>query len=141
VENRVYNYKGLRELPGIVKKIRQQLKYDLLLLIGELGAGKTTFTKEMVNQLGSQDQTSSPSYALINKYEAEKTIYHIDLYRLNTPEEAFNLGIEEILYGDNICLIEWPQIIQEYIEPPYHILSIEVTGKDSRKITVSSVGK
>ena len=135
----IYTYKTLVELPAIVTEIRQQFRHRLILLIGDLGAGKTTFTKELVLQLGSKDLASSPSYALINKYEADKTIYHIDLYRLDNPEEVFHLGIEEILYGDNLCLVEWPQIIIDHIEPPYHILKIEVSDDSGRTLRLSEV--
>lgn len=135
----IYTYKTLAELPAVVTEIRQQFRHRLILLIGDLGAGKTTFTKELVLQLGSKDLASSPSYALINKYEADKTIYHIDLYRLDNPEEVFHLGIEEILYGDNLCLVEWPQIIIDHIEPPYHILKIEVSDDSGRTLRLSEV--
>lgn len=138
---KTYTYTDITELPGLVGELRADFRYDLILFIGDLGAGKTTFIKELVQQLGSEDLASSPSYALINKYSAAKTIYHIDLYRLDSVEDVFHLGIEEILYGDNLCLVEWPQIIIDHIDPPYHILKIEVLDSGQRKITFSEVAK
>ena len=135
----IYTYKSLDDLPTMVSKVRSEFRHKILLLIGDLGAGKTTFTKELVQQLGSTDLASSPSYALINKYAADKTIYHIDLYRLEQPEEVFHLGIEEILYGDNLCIIEWPQIIIDQIDPPFHVLKIEVLEEGERRLTLSEV--
>ncbi len=138
---KTFTYTDLSELPALVGELKSAFSHDLILLIGDLGAGKTTFVKELVQQLGSADLASSPSYALINKYTAEKTIYHIDLYRLDRVEDVFHLGIEEILYGDNLCLIEWPQIIIDHIDPPYHILKIEVQESGNRKITFLEVSK
>jgi tRNA threonylcarbamoyladenosine biosynthesis protein TsaE len=138
---KTYTYTELSELPALARELKTALQHNLILFIGDLGAGKTTFIKELVQQYGSTDLASSPSYALINKYNADKTIYHIDLYRLDRVEDVFHLGIEEILYGDNLCLIEWPQIIIDHIDPPYHILKIEVQESGERKITFSEVSK
>lgn len=137
--NKTFTSNTLGDLPQLVSDLRPHIQHKLLLIIGDLGAGKTTFVKELVVQLGSSDVASSPSYAIINKYAAPTTIYHIDLYRLDSTEDVFHLGIEELLYGDNICLIEWPQIIINQIDPPYHILKIDVNLEGKRQFTLTQV--
>ncbi len=89
--------------------------------------------------MGSSDVGSSPSFSIINAYNCDDVmVYHVDLYRLDTPEEAFQLGIEEYLYSGDYCFIEWPQLIYDYIEPPYHILRIDVLEDFKRKLTLMS---
>ena len=113
-------------------------KYPVLLLKGELGAGKTAFVKSLLTHLGTTDTVSSPSFSIINQYVLENgdNIYHMDLYRLESAEEALNTGLEEYLYSGDICLIEWPQIILDYIEEPFHQMDIEILEDGSRKFTL-----
>ena len=114
-------------LAGVSRDLLDNIAHKVVLLRGDLGAGKTTLVKAILESLGSSDSGSSPSYSIINQYILPNgACYHMDLYRLNTPEEAFDLGLEEILYGDDMCLIEWPDLILEWIEPPYHVIELEV---------------
>lgn len=78
---------------------------------GELGAGKTTFIKALCTELGVKDAMSSPSFSLVNEYHDSKgnPVYHFDLYRLKSPEEAFDIGMEEYLYSGHYCFVEWPE--------------------------------
>jgi len=78
---------------------------------GELGAGKTTFIKALCQQLGVEEVMSSPSFSIINEYRSigGEVIYHFDLYRLKSIEEALDIGMEEYLYSDNHCFVEWPE--------------------------------
>ncbi len=133
--NKSFISKGIEDLPALVTELRAELKHPILLFIGELGAGKTTLIKELVHQLGSIDKGSSPSYSLINEYALpDGQLFHLDLYRLNSAQEAFALGLEETLYSGAYCLIEWPQLIMEYLDPPYHIIKIEVTDSGDRAV-------
>jgi len=126
------------EIKPFVDELLKDLKYQVVLFIGELGAGKTTIIKQILKTLGSEDAGSSPSYAIINEYKAAVgPVFHIDLYRLNSADEVFQLGFEDIIYSGNRCFIEWPQIVIDYIDQPYHILSIEVESDKSRKISLS----
>jgi len=126
------------ELPDVIEQICTDLKYKLVLFVGDLGAGKTTSIKSLLKQLNCDDIGSSPSYSLINEYKAgESKIYHIDLYRLEEPQEVFNLGIEDYLYSGFYCFVEWPQIIFDYIEEPYHVFKIEIQEDNSRLVTLS----
>ncbi len=121
----------LSQWEEVVQSILPHLQHPLLLLKGNLGAGKTTFTSELVRQLGSQDAVSSPTYALINTYYGKDLkIYHFDLYRLNSPSEALDFGIDEYLEETGtFCIIEWPEIYeQELVQYPHHQISITNEG-------------
>lgn len=103
---------------------------------GDLGTGKTTFIKQICKILGVTDQTSSPTYSIVNEYNsANSKIYHIDLYRLNSIDEAFEVGFEDYLYSENYCFIEWPQIAQELIPEKY--ISISIVKNEDEKRTFS----
>jgi len=131
---------SLDDLRETAKRILSELSYPLVLLIGDLGAGKTTLVKEILQQLGSEDAGSSPSYSLINEYKiAEGQLYHLDLYRLTSVEEAFALGLEDLIYSGSRCIIEWPQLIADRLEAPFCILKIEVAADESRTIELSFV--
>lgn len=138
--NKSFISKKIEDLPELVTQLREELKHPILLFIGELGAGKTTLIKELVGQLGSIDKGSSPSYSLINEYAIPGgQLFHLDLYRLNSAQEAFALGLEETLYSGAYCLIEWPQLIMDYLEPPYHIVKIEVTNSGQRAVQLTEI--
>ena len=135
--NKTYTAKGLADINGIAQDILAQIHHKLILFKGELGAGKTTLIKELMIELGSSDKGSSPSFALVNEYTSHQgPIYHLDLYRLNNPKEVFQLGIEEILYSGSFCFVEWPQIIEDYIDPPYHVITLELGENNERKISI-----
>jgi len=112
---------------------------SIILLYGDMGAGKTTFTQYLLHALGSREEVSSPTYSIINEYlcPADK-IYHMDLYRLETIEEALDLGIEEYLQSGSLCIIEWPQLIVDLLDPDeYHTIKIEILDKSTRRIILN----
>lgn len=126
------------ELAKTIAKIVSDFEHKLILFIGDLGAGKTTSIKQILKELHCEDDGSSPSYSLINEYKAgDNKIYHIDLYRLEDAEEVFNLGIEDYLYSGYYCFVEWPQVIFEFIEEPYHIFKIEIQDDNSRLVSLA----
>lgn len=89
---------------------------DIYCLIGDLGVGKTVFTKGFAEGLGINDYITSPTFTIINEYTNCKIpFYHFDVYRLNSSEEIYDLGYEEYFFSTGICLIEWADIISEYI--------------------------
>ena len=119
-------------------KVLENFDHKLVLFIGDLGAGKTTSIKCLLKLLNCHDLGSSPSYSIINEYASDHDkIFHIDLYRLESEHEAFRLGIEDYLYSGKYCFVEWPQIIFDYLEEPYHILKIEISENNSRKISLA----
>ena len=102
---------SLSEIKSVAQEIIDQAQNQKIwLFTGELGAGKTTLIKELAHQLGSRDTISSPTYTLVNQYLYPKgNIYHMDAYRIQSEQEAYDIGIEEILYSGDYVWIEWPK--------------------------------
>lgn len=127
---------GLSEVADFIVELSS--KSNVFFLKGDLGAGKTTLVQEVCKKFGTKDQVVSPSFSLVNIYSYDKgEIYHIDLYRLNDMAEAIDLGIEEYLYSNNICFIEWPQIIENISPDLYFEINIEILEQSKRKITIT----
>lgn len=117
-------------------------QYNVWAFSGEMGAGKTTFVHALCNILGVHDAVSSPTFALINEYHflkdgTDRTIYHMDWYRLRDTEEAINAGMEDcVMQKNNYSFIEWPEKAPELLPHPYLWITIEATGPDTRSMTV-----
>ncbi|NAW50180.1 tRNA (adenosine(37)-N6)-threonylcarbamoyltransferase complex ATPase subunit type 1 TsaE [Elizabethkingia argentiflava] len=126
---------SLSQWPEIAVKVKQCLKYNILVLKGNLGAGKTTFTQQLVKSLGSMDEVTSPTYSIVNEYDSEEgKIFHFDLYRLKNMEEVYDMGIEEYLDHGFLCIIEWPEIfMSEIAHLSYHEMEI-TTIHETRRI-------
>lgn len=93
-------------------------KHPVIAFHGAMGAGKTTFIKKLCRELGVEETVSSPTFSIINEYRIEttgETIFHFDFYRINNRKEAENLGVEEYFFSGKLCLIEWPEIIEDYL--------------------------
>ena len=105
---------------------------------GEMGAGKTTFISYLAKAMGIVDAVSSPTYGYVNEYESPYygTVYHFDLYRIESEEEAYDIGIEEYIYGDNIVLIEWAENIENLLPEDCVWVSISKDDQDGREIEV-----
>ncbi|MBP3545559.1 MAG: tRNA (adenosine(37)-N6)-threonylcarbamoyltransferase complex ATPase subunit type 1 TsaE [Alphaproteobacteria bacterium] len=112
-------------------------KGDVFALFGTLGMGKSVLSRAFVKNLTSADEVPSPTFTLVQIYEAEYfDIYHFDLYRLKSPEEIFEIGMEEALY-DGVCLIEWPEKMQGYL--PKNIFKLEIIPYgQGRKIKIET---
>jgi tRNA threonylcarbamoyladenosine biosynthesis protein TsaE len=110
------NY-SLKNLPEIASAIIASAKSKTLLFFGEMGAGKTTLIKEICKQLDVVDSISSPTFSLVNEYQTSKevAVFHFDFYRITDEKEAFDMGIEEYLYNNDWCLIEWPQNVENLL--------------------------
>ena len=107
---------------------------------GEMGAGKTTFISAVCKQLGVNEPVTSPTFAIINEYHTNKggIIYHLDCYRLNSIQEAKNIGIEEYFDSGNLCFIEWAENIEEIL--PFDTLKILInkTNDGEREVVVKN---
>lgn len=116
----------------VVGEILPQLHHNILLLKGNLGAGKTTFTKFLLKNMGSSDEVSSPTYAIVNEYHLPKgNIFHFDLYRMKNIAEVYDIGIEEYLDNALLCIIEWPEIYEdELADLPHHEIKITVNDEE-----------
>ncbi|NBC64236.1 MAG: tRNA (adenosine(37)-N6)-threonylcarbamoyltransferase complex ATPase subunit type 1 TsaE [Bacteroidetes bacterium] len=121
----------------IAKEFAKTVKTgDVICLDGNLGAGKTQFVKGFVQGLGlSADIVSSPTFTIINEYEGELPVYHFDCYRLEHVQEALEIGAEEYLYGDGVCVIEWPDRIIDLLPPSSKHVTFSITGKKKREIS------
>lgn len=120
-----YTVNSLEELKSVSRDIISKLKHKIVLLEGEMGAGKTTLIKEVISLMGSDDETSSPTFSIVNEYETDwGKVFHFDLYRIKSESEAFDFGIEEYLDSDAYCFIEWPDKIQNLIPDAHHLIKI-----------------
>jgi tRNA threonylcarbamoyladenosine biosynthesis protein TsaE len=108
----------------------------VIALYGEMGAGKTTFTKSLCKVLGVLDGVNSPTFTLINEYRTSdgETIYHFDFYRINKLEEAFDIGFEEFVESGNLCIIEWPEKIEQILPPDTLRVKISVLDDGKREL-------
>jgi len=136
-----FSHVTLATLESVAKKVAELLVHQkLLLFYGEMGAGKTTFIKKLCTVLGVSDSVSSPTFALMHEYKsAQNTIYHFDLHRLKSIQEAIDFGIFEYLDSDYICIIEWPQIIEDILEEFPNIkihISNEIDMPEIRKFEI-----
>ncbi len=128
----------LQEIPSIAKEILSSIKGKVLLFHGEMGAGKTTLIKEIVKHLEVDDVVSSPTFSLVNEYHSRKgeIIYHFDFYRIDDEEEAFDMGIEEYLYSGNLCLIEWPEKVENLLPLESVVINLTINNDDTRTIQI-----
>lgn len=123
------------------KKLGESCKTgDIILLNGDLGVGKTVFTKGFGKGLGIEEPISSPTFTIMQIYEQGRLpLYHFDVYRIADPEEMDEIGYEDYFFGKGVCLIEWASLIEELI--PEHATEIRIEkvlekGFDYRKITI-----
>ena len=101
-----------------------------------MGAGKTTLIREIVARLGADDTVTSPTFAIVNQYTTRegKNIYHFDFYRINRLEEAYDFGYEEYFYSGNLCLVEWPEKIEELL--PEEVMTVRIAVGDDEERTI-----
>ena len=111
---------------------------DIVLLSGTLGAGKTTLTQGVVWGLGSPEYARSPTFVLVNEYQGSLPVYHMDLYRLDSFEEVDGLGLDDYLYGDGVCVIEWADKVPGYFPERHLLVSIRSISDEERELTVES---
>lgn len=121
----------LEDWQKVVNEIFPKLKHQVLLLKGNLGAGKTTFTQYLLKKLGSTDEVNSPTYSIVNEYHTPKgKVFHFDLYRLKNKEEVWDIGIDEYLDDGYLSIIEWPEIYEDELQYiPHHWMTIENKGE------------
>ena len=131
----------IQELPEVSEKIISYGKeFTVWVLKGDLGAGKTTFIQEVARQMKVLDNINSPSYALINEYLSpdQATIYHFDLFRINTISEVLDLGFDEYIESGSLCFIEWPEIAASLLPEKY--LEIEILNPE-KELRVFNIKK
>jgi tRNA threonylcarbamoyladenosine biosynthesis protein TsaE len=135
----ILHLSNLSELPNIAQQIIQFAgNTKIWLFEGPMGAGKTTLIQQIVRSLGDSQNTSSPTYSLVNEYLTDNnhTIYHFDFYRLKSEIEALDYGIEEYFDSNNLCLCEWPSKIPSLWPSQYLMIKIELENSGSRQISL-----
>lgn len=132
------NLESLSEAAAkFVKEIRPGAVYAFR---ADMGAGKTTFISEICKVLGVIDEPSSPTFSIVNEYETESgdRLYHFDCYRIDSPEEAFEIGAEDYFTSGNICFVEWPERIEELLPPDAIDVEIRVNQQGGREVVINA---
>ncbi|TGE04206.1 tRNA (adenosine(37)-N6)-threonylcarbamoyltransferase complex ATPase subunit type 1 TsaE [Hymenobacter fodinae] len=132
---------SLDALPQVAAQVRDALgQHSVICFEGEMGAGKTTFIKVLCQSLGVQEEVSSPTFSLVNEYRdaQNRPIYHFDFYRLNNPREAEDIGALEYFDSGYLCLIEWPSRIEALLPSDRLLITLTVTGLETRELTIES---
>lgn len=133
---------SIKELNSAAGKLLERFpKNRVFALYGKMGAGKTTFIQSICENLGSEDNVTSPTFALINEYNTAdlNSIFHFDFYRIEDIEEAFDLGYEDYIYSGDYCFIEWPEMIEQLLPENMVKVKIEANEDESRLISAEIV--
>lgn len=130
---------SLEEINEVAQKIISEQPKKVILFNGEMGVGKTTLIKELSKILGVTDATSSPTFSLVNEYQANdnQLVYHFDVYRLKSESEALDMGIDEYLYSGYWCFIEWAEKIPNLIPDEHSIIEIITLPDGRRELTLT----
>lgn len=133
---------NFKEIDRLAEKLAEYVKAgDIVALIGDLGTGKTTFTKKFAQTLGVTENLKSPTFNYVLEYFSGRLpLYHFDVYRLGEPEEIYEVGYEDYLGGDGVMLIEWADIIQSELPKEYIQINLEYDGDETRKVSLEYVG-
>ena len=116
------------ELPDVARAVIRSLgRRTVVAFRGGMGAGKTTLIREIVAALGSADTVTSATFAIVNQYKAGKErIHHFDFYRIDDQREAYDFGYEEYFYSGDLCLVEWPEKIEQLL--PENTMNVRITA-------------
>ena len=130
---------SLGDLTDIAEMILESLDgRNVIVFRGEMGAGKTTLISALCEVLGVEDDVTSPTFALVNNYltATGDDLYHFDFYRIDRIEEAYDMGYEEYFYGSGLCLVEWPEKVEELIPDDAMTVRLVVLSPTHRAITI-----
>ena len=121
------NIRGLDHIDSAAKEFLLYVKdYSVIAFYGSMGAGKTTFITSLCKVMGVEDQVNSPTFTIVNEYRTlqNKPIFHFDFYRIDNIQEVIDLGFDEYVYSDGVCLMEWPERIEAIL--PEDVLKVEI---------------
>ena len=122
----------------IAKEIADTLKGgEFIAMYGDLGAGKTAFVQGLAKALGITNHVTSPTFTIVNEYEGRLPLYHFDVYRIADPDEMYEIGYDDYIDSDGVCVVEWAELIEDLFPDKYYKLTIlkdEDRGFDYRKI-------
>lgn len=129
----------------IAKEIADTLKGgEFIAMYGDLGAGKTAFVQGLAKALGITNHVTSPTFTIVNEYEGRLPLYHFDVYRIADPDEMYEIGYDDYIDSDGVCVVEWAELIEDLFPDKYYKLTIlkdEDKGFDYRKIILEDEGK
>jgi len=136
----IFKTQNTEETIDLGKRIGSVLtKGTVIGFFGDLGSGKTTMIKGFAQGLGVKELVKSPSFVVVTEYQGRFPVYHIDLYRISKPSELLEIGFEQYLYGDGVCLIEWAERAGKLLPENGVKVQIEIIDKDQRKITIANL--
>ena len=128
---------SLNELDSVAEAVIEALDgRSVVAFDAPMGAGKTTLISRIAAHLGAEDDVTSPTFAIVNQYEGERTIFHFDMYRIERVEEALDFGCEEYLSSGELCLVEWPEKIEPLLPEDTMVVKIEILGDEKRRFII-----
>ena len=140
MKNEIFYTNSQEETRELGKKIAVALNAgDIVALVGDLGSGKTTFVQGLAEGLGISNQVKSPSFTIVNEYKGKFPLYHNDLYRLDSLDDIPHTGIEDVIYGGGVVVIEWAERALPLLPPEYTLIRFYYTGENTRRIEVEEV--
>ena len=141
--SKIINIRSLEEIGVAAQEFVEfisssPLQSNIFAFYGQMGAGKTTFIKALCKALGVSDDVNSPTFTIVNEYKSAKgfPIYHFDFYRINKIAEAYDIGIDEYFSAEGLCLIEWPEKIEEILPEDCFRVTVSVNEDGTRNITI-----
>ena len=124
------------QIKTAVNFILENKKYSIIRIDGEIGSGKTTLIKSLCKSLGVRENVSSPTFSLVNEYliNNKDKVFHFDFYRINNSHEALDIGLEDYLESNHLCILEWGQIVSEYLPEKYDFFLLNKINENIRKL-------
>jgi tRNA threonylcarbamoyladenosine biosynthesis protein TsaE len=124
------------QIKTAVNFILENKKYSIIRIDGEIGSGKTTLIKSLCKSIGVRENVSSPTFSLVNEYLINKKdkIFHFDFYRIKNSHEALDIGLEDYLESNHLCILEWGQIVSEYLPEKYDFFLLNKINENIRKL-------
>ena len=134
---KIIEIKSLDELDMVARAVLNSLEgRTVVALDAPMGAGKTTLISRIAEQLGAEDDVTSPTFAIVNEYVGQRVIYHFDMYRIERVEEALDFGCEEYISSGELCLIEWPEKIEPLLPEDTMVVKIEILSDTERRFVI-----
>lgn len=136
-----YRTQSAAETEALGQKLAQKLQGgEVIAFTGDLGAGKTAFTRGLARGLGITDRVTSPTFTIVNEYEGGRLpLFHFDMYRLSSSDELYDIGWEDYLARGGVCAVEWSEIVEDALESDAIRVDIKNDGDDCRSITITGV--